>query len=386
MILLQTQIGTNLALDSFKFRQTEGAVAGQFVLLGILAVIVTGVVIGLIFYMRRRRRLNEMAHAREEARLKLLLSEYGLGPEAREMLETITGSEDPGDSIPLLESREAFEQTLAQFVEANPEHEIVRRAPGLRQRMGYGFGNLRYPFDNSRMLVAGTKLRCRLRLGGREASFVTSVLAVSERNFFIKAPTAKGKPLQLKNLRQLTLRLSRQDDAEYEFTVPVLGQTSTATSAIVCGHVGNIQKLLFRNAPRVAVSVQTQFYVVRQEVAQERAHFQFKAQESQYALTGELKDISQSGAMAELQVTKSSPRLGDVIVFKLPQAQIKEDLVGQVVGTSSAGDHALNVHLQFAGMNELNRLKLNKFIQIVENQAPAPESAPESPAPSSSPS
>lgn len=379
IILLQTKIGTNLDLDAFKFRASEGSVANQFVLLAILGVIIFLAVVLMIVYLRQRSRLNELAHAREETRFKLLLSEINLGPEGRKLIETLTESDDPGVNVILLESREAFEETIARFVAAYPDDAAVKQAPALRQRMGYGFGNPRYPFDNTRMLLPGGKMRCRIRIGGREHSFVTIILAVTERQFFLRAPTSRGKPVPMDGIPDAILRISRSDDAEYEFVSNLLGLTQTKPPAMIFDHATEISKLLFRLAPRIAVSVATQFYVIRQEIAAERSHFKFKAQESQYALQGELKDISLGGAMVELVVTNTAPQEGDVIVFRLPEAQIKEDVVAQVVGTSSNSDHSLTTHLQFAGMNELNRLKLNKFIQIVEHSAPAPQPVQESP-------
>lgn len=384
IILLQTKISTNLQLDVFKFRASEGSVATQFVFLGILVVIVFLTVIFLILYMRRRKRLNELGHAREETRFKLLLAEISLGPEGRKLIETFTESDDPGLNVTLLESRDAFEKTIVRFVNAYPDHAAIKQVPALRQRMGYGFGNPRYPFDNTRMLLPGGKMRCRIRIGGREHSFVTTILAVTERQFFLRAPTSRGKPVPMDDIPDAILRISRSDDAEYEFVSQILGLTPTNPPAMIFAHATEITKLLFRLAPRISVSVDTQFYVIRQEIAAERSHFKFKAQESQYALKGVVKDISLGGAMAELVVTNSAPQKGDVIIFRLPEAQIKEDVVAQVVGISRNSNQILNTHLEFVGMNELNRLKLNKFIQIVERSAPAPQPVQESPSPPAS--
>ena len=378
------QISTNINLQNFQFRPSEGSVAAQFVLLGILGVVVAIILVALTFYLRQRKRLQELALLREEARFKLLMSEANLAARDRELLETFTESEDPGDNIPLLESRTEFEECLERFRAEYPEHEALKKAPALRQKLGYGFANPRYAFDNTRMLTSGIKMRCRVTLPKREVSFVTTVIGVTERQFFIRPPTSKGKPVKLPPMRHVVLRVSRSEDAEYEFQVSMLGQMSNALMAISCAHTTDIHKMFFRNAPRVAVHQETQFYIVRQEVAAERTHTKFKAEESQFALHGAIQDISLGGALVRVQLTANKPETGDMMVFRLPEAQIKEDLVTQVMGLSEQGKFECNVHLQFVGLNELNRLKLNKYIQIAQERAEAapPVAGDAQPAPS----
>lgn len=376
------QIGTNIDLQVFKFRAAEGSVANQFILLGILALVIAAAVAGVIFYMRGQRRLNELAIAREEARFRLLLSEANLDDKDRVLIESISASDNPGENIPLLESRAEFENILQRIRQDNPGHEVLKKVPALRQKLGYGFSNPRYAFDHTRMLRPGIKMRCTLNLGKRQVAFVTTIIGVSERQFYIRPPTSKGKPVKLPELHKVVLRVSRSEDAEYDFTVNVLGQTSTALMAIACAHSSEIKKMYFRNAPRIPVELTTQFYIVREEVAAERSHAKFKAQESQFALQGTLQDLSLGGVLVKLDLTENKPETGDLIVFRLPEAQIKEDLVSQVMGSSEEDQKHMNVHLQFIGLNELNRLKLNKFIQISVDKAqaadtPEPEPPPE---------
>ncbi len=150
-------------------------------------------------------------------------------------------------------------------------------------------------------------------------------------------------------------------------------------------HTTEIRRLLFRSAKRVPVDLSAQFHVVRQEVAAERTHNRFKAHESQFAVSGRLQDISIGGAMARLEPGTQHPQDGDFLVFRLPQAQIKEDLVAQVLHSVAGEEEGARVHVKFVGLSELNRLKLTKFLHDQEAGAPAPAATDETPsaAPSS---
>jgi c-di-GMP-binding flagellar brake protein YcgR len=225
------------------------------------------------------------------------------------------------------------------------------------------------------MLSPGVKMRCILKLPKRELQFVTTVLALSEDHLYVRPPIAKGKPASLGNLRQLDFRVSRENDAEYEFTCRMLGQTPNEMKAVQLEHSHNINRLLFRNAERVDVEIDTQFYVIRQEFLGDKVGPR-KAQDSQYMFRGTIKDLSIGGALVLAETPLRQLNDGDMIVFKLPEAQIKEDLAGLVVGGFPRGEQHAQVHLQFLGLKELNRLKLSKYLETLRTPPPTPDQAP----------
>jgi PilZ domain len=361
----------NIDLSALKFRGDEGMALNGILGAAFLLVVIVAAGIFAFFYMRRRRWAEEVAEQREEARLKLMVSELNLGRTEVQLLQTLTGGGDTADLLELLETRDKFEAAVQSFRDAHPADPALRRMAQLRQRLEYGFDNVRNPFVDTRMLAPGTRLRCRIKTAKREVSFLTTLMGVNERQFIIRPPTAKGKPVSIGGLRELQFRVSREHDAEYEFDCPVEGQLPTGTRAIICGHTRTISRLLFRNADRIDVEIPTEFYVIRQEFTNERTASHLRALDSQYRIDGVIRDISIGGALVVSQGKEERVHEGDMIVFKLPAAQIKDDVVGQCMGLFPRDDDTTQIHLQFMGLRELNRLKLGKFLVSLKKEGAA---------------
>jgi PilZ domain len=352
----------SIDLSSLQFRGNDLQATNSVIGAVLLVIALAGVAVFAFFYLRSHRRKAELAEQREEARLKLLVSEMNLGRTEIQLLTTLVGTVDTSRLLEMMDSRDNFEEAVQRFREANPTHPALRRVSALRQRLDYGFSNIRNPFVDTRMLAPGTRLRCRIRLAKREVSFLTTLLAINENQFIIRPPTAKGKPVGLGNLRELQFRVSREHDAEYEFTCPVEGQLPTGAKPVMCGHTRTISRMLFRNADRIDVDLPTEFYVIRQEFANERTAGNLRALDSQYRFDGAIKDISIGGALVFKQGGPDQLSEGDMVVFRLAEAHIKDDVVGQVMGLFPRDDGQTQVHLQFLGLRELNRLKLGKFL------------------------
>ncbi len=357
-----TSPARSIDLSVFKSRGEEGLPLNGIIEAVLLVALTVAGGVFAYFYVQRRRWAVAVAGQREEASLKLMVNDLNLGRSEVQLMQTLTGGGDTADLLKLLESRDTFEATVQRFLEANPTDPALRRIAALRQRLEYGFSNVRNPFVDTRMLAPGTRLRCSIRLPKREVSFLTTLLGVNERQFIIRPPTAKGKPVSIGNLRELQFRVAREHDAEYEFTCPVEGQIPTGNRVILCGHTRAISRLLFRNADRIQVEVPTEFYVIRQEFTSERTAGSLRAMDSQYRFDGVIKDISIGGALAQAPDTAERLHEGDMVVFKLPAAQIRDDVVAQCVGLFPRDDGSTGVHLQFTGLRELNRLKLGKYL------------------------
>ena len=278
--------------------------------------------------------------------------------------------------------RSRIREAAQEFREANPDDPAVKRIPQLRQRLGYGFGNLRNPFTNTRMLQPGLRMQCTVPHPKRPVRFVTTLLGGGERSFFVRPPTSKGKPVNLSRFPSLTFKVAREQDAEYEFTSNILGQTQTGTNAVAMEHTSSVQKLLFRNAPRIPMAIDVQFFVIKQEIAAERKHRVFKRQESQYSLHGRIEDLSLGGLRLVSELPEQRPAEGDILVFQLPQAHIKEDLVSEIIEILTPSPDRIVLRAQLIGTKELNRLKLSKFLQDQKEaqgltlEEPAPVAGP----------
>jgi hypothetical protein len=354
------QISTGLDLQYFKFEETSNPVfAGVF-----FGIVTIALAYSIYYYVTRSARMREQSLAREEARLRLLLTEFNLDEHDRETLEVLAGSDVAMDLIPLITLRTAFEQAAEKFREANPDHASVKRIPQLRQRLGYGFGNLRNSFTSTRMLPPGLRMQCTIPHGKRQVQFVTTLLGVGEQAFFVRPPTVKGKAVNLSRVPSLTFSVSRENDAGYEFSARVLGQAHTGTNAVALEHSHAIRKLLFRHTPRVTtMAIDVHFFVIKQEVAAERQHRAFKRHESQYSILGRVEDLSLGGLRMVCELPGQKPVEGDIIVFQFPPANIKDDLVAEIIEATSPKPNWIELRLQFIGMKEINRLRLSKFLQ-----------------------
>ncbi|MDH5752163.1 MAG: flagellar brake protein [Deltaproteobacteria bacterium] len=364
---------TNLEMQKFRFEQQPGQIAGQsmaFIGLGVIIVIVS--VVAFIF-LRRKRTMEELTAHREDTRLKLLLTDLNLTDREIDVLSTVMNTDDPTRVIPLLESRGAFEEAVEEFRKENPGHQVLRFTPRLRQRLDYGFSNIRNPFIDTRMLSPGQKIRCSIRTPKKEVTFVTTIMGITEENFVIRPPVSKGRPISLGHMKNLGFRVSREQDAEYEFTSKVLGELPNETHALILSHSRSVSRMLFRNAERIPVDIEAKFFVIRQEVASEHAPAHFKSTDAQGTFNGTLKDLSIGGALVFAGEDAQNIVEGDMVVFQLSQALIREDMVAMVVGQFERDEGNRQIHLQFQALKELNRLKLTRYLTTIKDSAAGPD-------------
>jgi c-di-GMP-binding flagellar brake protein YcgR len=356
-----------------------GTATSNSVIVAILAIVMAlAAVTGIVLYVRGRLLARLRARERAQHRLTAVVEELGISHDDLALIAALTSEDDIMAQVATLESRATFEGAVRAFRERRPDDPALRRVNPLRQRLGFGFSNVRNPVTDTRMLPVGIKLQCRIGLPKRSVTFLTALLGTSENQMSIRPPKAKGKPVDLTRFPSLTFRVSRDNDAEYEFTCRVTGQSRSGVYAVGLAHTNEIQRMLFRNAVRVPVDFPGQFYVVRQDAIEDKSRAALRPQDSQYVLRVQLRDVSIGGALAVVANAAQAPETGDMVIFRLPEAQVHSDLVAQVVRKSNSPEGQVQLHLQFAGLKELDRLKLNRF--ILEQQetmgAGAPPGAP----------
>ena len=370
-------LAQSINLDLSVFRSDSGVSSRTTQLIGTVLVIL--ILVGLValvgYIFNQRKRMRNLSEQREESRLRLLVSELTLNQKDLKLLSVITESEDPAKLVPVMEDRVAFEKNLVRFLEAHPNSEALKGVNKIRQKMEFGFNNIRKPFTHTRMMATGIRMQCRVKLPKKEVTFLTSILGINENFFIIRPPSSKGKPVSLNKLKSLNFRVSRENDGEYEFSSPILGQQPDGVKAVRMGHTGDISRMLFRNAERVHMDLDTQFFVIRQEYATNRALASLKAVESQYRIQGSIRDLSTGGALVVADARDTVLQEGDISIFTLPDAQIREDLVSQVVGIMEPEKDVIQFHLQFQGMKEINRLKVSRFLDRLKENPPTPGEA-----------
>jgi c-di-GMP-binding flagellar brake protein YcgR len=362
-------------LSFWKIEKGGSAASNTFVITVILIAIAAAAAVGGFYYVRGRLQANKRARERADARLKTVTEELGLSNEDLTLVAALTSDRDVMAQVAALESRAAFEGAVRAFRDRRPEDPALRRVNALRQRLGFGFNNVRNPMNDTRMLPLGIKLQCRIGLPKRTVTFLTVLLGTNERQMSVRPPKAKGKPVDLSRFPTLTFRVSRENDAEYEFSCRVLGQSTSGVQAVGLTHTNEIKRLLFRNAVRVSVDFPAQFYVVRHDAIEDKARAALRPQDSQYVMTGQVGDVSIGGALAVIADPAQAPETGDMVIFRMPEAQVQTDLVAQVVKKVPRSDGPAQIHLQFVGLKELDRLKLNRFI-LDQQDAVMPRGAP----------
>jgi len=379
-----TQLFINLAQAggpdlSFWKIEKGGSAASNSVIITIMVVVLVGAAIaGIVIYVRNRIQATQRARERAQHRLKNVIEELGISPDDMSLISALTSDKDVMAQVAALESRAAFEGAVRAFRDKRPDDPALRRVNALRQRLGFGFNNVRNPMNDTRLLPTGVKMQCRIGLPKRTVSFLTVLLGTSETQMSVRPPKSKGKPVDLTRFPTLTFRVSRENDAEYEFTCKVLGQSKSGVQAVGVAHTNEIRRLLFRNAVRVPVDFPAQFYVVRQDAIEDKARAALRPQDSQYVLTAQMRDLSIGGGLALVADPSQAPDTGDMVIFRLPEAQVQTDLVAQVVRRVDRTDGQAQLHLQFAGIKELDRLKLNRFV-LDQQEAMGSGSPPGSP-------
>jgi len=364
---------------SFWHIEKGGTAASNTLVITIMLVLLgAAAAAGIVMYVRARIQASQHARERAQLRLKGVIDELGLSTEDMALISALTNEKDVMSQVAALESRAAFEGAVRAFRDRRPEDPALRRVNALRQRLGFGFNNVRNPMNDTRMLPLGIKLQCRIGLPARTVTFLTVLLGTNERQLSVRPPKSKGHPVDLSRFPTLSFRVSRENDAEYEFTCRVLGQSKSGVQAVGLAHTNEIRRLLFRNAVRVTVDFTAQFYVVRQDAIEDKARAALRPQDSQYVMAGQLRDVSIGGALVSIADPEQAPETGDMVIYRMPEAQVQTDLVAQVVKKVLRSDGQAQIHLQFVGLKELDRLKLNRFIlDQQDSQSPAvPHGAP----------
>ncbi|MDH4225780.1 MAG: PilZ domain-containing protein [Deltaproteobacteria bacterium] len=358
--------------SAFKFDSSGSLdVAGWF-FLG-----VAGLAVVVFLYARlskwseRRKVLGGQSHTK----VKMTVQDIDMDPKDREMVETIAGSKAPQDLLPLLQSRIEFEKAVDRFVKKSPDHLVTDYISHLRQKLGYGFDNPRTPFNHSRMVAEGSKMSCMIPLPRKTVSYITQLINTNEECFYILPPKQKGKPVSLAKFATLTFKVTRQTDAEYTFTCNVLGQNRDEIGAVKLAHTAEIRKLHYREAPRIPVNLTTQFFVIKQDKATAHPASYYRAEESKYSFQGRFMDISLGGIALMAPPGDFPVQAGDVLVFHLFEANIKENVISRVLKSETIEGGGMKIHGKLTGIREINRLKLSKYLQSVQDVPPPPPPA-----------
>ena len=352
-------------LKALRFRQ-PGSSSSSNILLMVLFVLAIVLLCLLLRSTLRSHRIGAASGKIGKSQQRRILEELHLEDDDMQTLTTLAGGNTPNKLMPMLQSRIIYEDAVSLFRTQNPSDPILRRTPRLRQLLNYGFANPRNPFNDTRLLAPGLIIQVRIPLKSRQVRFVSRIMAVWEHQWLIRAPTAKGKPVNLTSIEGLILRISRENDAEYEFGVKLLGQSTGNLHTLALSHTATIQRLQFRAAKRVETTLNAKFHVLSDSYNTGTSRITKTSRDANYLFLGEMHDLSAGGALVTVSTGQRLPEVGQMMLFTLPEASISEDIVTQLVRVSqSTESDTQNLHLEFVGLPEHNRLKLARYIETL---------------------
>ena len=257
----------------------------------------------------------------------------------------------------LITDNRFFEKAVDKVLRIAPNDSILNKVPGLREDLGYVFFNRRAPFISSKMLQPGQKMRVGINYKGKSHYFVSTLLNSTEKEFWVKPPTVKGKTINMSKFKSLEFRVFRKSDGEFRFVCKLRSQIDTPAHAIVLGHTNAIKRLPKREDARYELKFKRTIYFITTVNGLKRASV-----ESAVSAVGIVEDISIGGMKFRVKKQPANASIGTTIMFRLGEANIRQEIHGNIIRINQVSADQINFHVQFYDMSELNRLYLQKFI------------------------
>ena len=314
-------------------------------------------------YLREKQAQEELDAIVDEQAQMGLETEYEnkkIDEETREFVTELCGIADPVDILPVISSSELFEQTVIDFKESDRfEEEAYPKIFELRKSLEFTFKNLDWPFLNTQMLEKGMKLECEIRHKSRNVVFMTSILDANESHLYIKPPSVKKRPANLKQFPSIHCRLRRANDADYEFDVEIVDQLIDEMNAVILKQTSEIRKMTIRESERVPMDMEMNFQLVSD--AQYDLEHKFEAEEQERDMvTATIKDMSGGGMKLQMKDLQGLNK-DDVLIFHLSRASMRRDLAASVMNIVPRGG-LYDLHLKYRDNDTITKMKINQYL------------------------
>tara|TARA_A100001011_G_C13954741_1_gene692737 strand:- start:28 stop:693 length:666 start_codon:yes stop_codon:yes gene_type:complete len=211
------------------------------------------------------------------------------------------------------------------------------------------------------MLEPGTHLECQIHLKDKNVVFISNVLDSNEKELLLKPPKVKSRPANMKQFTELHCKIRRENDADYEFKLKIIGQLVRDLNAVILEHTSNIHRLNIRNSERLQLDLEMEFEMTTGR--QFEIDRQIDLGKSSYTkLSGIIKDMSAGGIMIKLKELPSDAiNREDVFVFHLPHASLRKKLAVSVLDVISH-EGLSDIHCAFRDVDMLTRMKINQYL------------------------
>lgn len=310
----------------------------------------------LIYRWYMNRQIQTAQEEYQKKKKETILERLDVSQNALKTIQTLAAQTNKSWED-LLSSNHYFESAVTLLQTNSPEDPLLARIPNLRDELGYVFFNRRVPFITSKMLQVGHKVRAGVSFKGKSHSYVTTILNTTENELWIKPPTVKSKTVDLSNFETLDFNVFRKNDGEYRFSCMIKTQITTPVHAVVTSHSSAIKKLQTREYDRYALQFKTNFFFIVSKAKNDVT----KSQYSGISVHGQVADISLGGMKFYVKDVPPKTKVGTVIFFFMKEAKIEKEIHGKIVRIGD-DEKKTSVHLQFQGLSELSRLRLQKYI------------------------
>ena len=162
--------------------------------------------------------------------------------ELRKLIETVLGTQDPIEIMNFSRSLAAFDKRSEEYLELESNSAEAQKAlTQTRKLLNLSLNNSNIPFTSSKLLPIGQALECQVQLGERKLKFDSIVLAQSESKLLIKTPQVGERPVEIKDVAEISCQIERHKDGIYEFRLPFLAQKQGKQNVLVMRHSSDIK-------------------------------------------------------------------------------------------------------------------------------------------------
>ena len=334
----------------------------------LLAFSFLGTVIGGIFLIRFLHKkkvedgLNKLAKDQAQLVVDSEFEARNLEDEDREFFLKLTDSKDPAKHVPVIMSSQKFEDAIIVYKKTNKfKDSDLDKIYMLRKGLQFTFKNTKASFICTQMLEPGTHLECQILHQEKNVVFMSNVLDSNEKELLIKPPKVKNRPANMKQFTELNCRIRRENDADYEFKLKIIGQLVRDLNAVILKHTSNIRRLHIRNSERLQLNLEMEFEMLT--ARQFEIDRQLDLGKSDYAkLSGFIKDMSAGGIKVNLKEMPSDGiKREDVFIFHLPYASLRKKLTVSIIEVVSH-EGSSDIHCEFRDVDVLTRMKINQYL------------------------
>ncbi len=333
-----------------------------------LAFSLLGTVIGGIFLIRYLHKkkvedgLNKLAKDQAQLVVDSEFEARNLEDEDRKFFLELTNSKDPAKHVPVIMSSQKFEDLVMVYKKSQKfKDSDMDKIFMLRKGLQFTFKNTKSSFICTQMLEPGTHLECQILHQEKNVVFMSNVLDSNETELLLKPPKVKNRPANMKQFTELNCRIRRENDADYEFKLKIIGQLVRDLNAVILGHTSKIRRLHIRNSERLKLDLEMNFEMLT--ARQFEMDRQRDLGKSDYVkLSGIIEDMSAGGIKVKLEeIPSDGIKKEDVLIFHLSYASLRKKLVVSVIDVVSH-EGSSDIHCEFRDVDMLTRMKINQYL------------------------